>query len=161
VRTPDLAVATTIDEAAVLDGLSEYTERIVDGTLSLLEDVGVGSPEHDGTSAVLFAVLELDHLVLSDHDLLDAPAEAEFVALARRLIEGAEDVGPGDRTEAFDSVEVGVLDADDALLGEELFWLVLDQLSVHEHVWLVTEDFLDLVAHLVLLGLLDLPKCDQ
>ena len=50
----------------------------------------------------------------------------------------------GDQREPLDSVEVGVLDGHDALVGEQLLGVVVDQLSVDEHVDVVLADLVNL-----------------
>ena len=64
--------------------------------------------------------------------------------------EGGDDLAAGDEGEALDAVEVGVLDGHDALVGEELLGVVVDELAVHEDVDVVLADQVNLVLHLLL-----------
>lgn len=78
-------------------------------------------------------------------------------------------------SQAFDTFEVGVFDGHHALLGEQLFGVIVDQLSrrierrdivrsgdrsghspVDEHVAVVLKDLVDFVFHLFLFGQLQL-----
>jgi len=115
----------------------------------------VCSPENDCAGPVRLATLELDHFVFSDHDLFNRLAEAELVALALAIVECTQDVCTCHCTQPLHSVEVCVLDADDAPFGEQLFGLVLHQLPVNEHVRTLGEDAFDFLAHLLLLSLFD------
>lgn len=58
--------------------------------------------------------------------------------------------------EPLDALEVSVLDGHDAGVGEQLLRIVVDELSVDEHVAAVLFDLLHLFAHLLLLGELEL-----
>lgn len=48
-----------------------------------------------------------------------------------------------------------MLDDDDSFFGEELFWVVIDELSVDEHIRLELEDLFNLGLHLLLFGFFD------
>ena len=60
------------------------------------------------------------------------------------LSEGGDDLSAGDEGEPLDAVEVGVLDGHDALVGEQLLGVVVDELPVDEHVDVVLADQLNL-----------------
>ena len=60
------------------------------------------------------------------------------------LSEGGDDLAAGDECEPLDAVEVGVLDGHDALVGEQLLGVVVDELPVDEHVDVVLADQLHL-----------------
>jgi len=50
----------------------------------------------------------------------------------------------GDESQSLNPVEVCVFDGHDALVGEQLFGVIVDQLTVDEHVDVVLADLLDL-----------------
>ena len=50
----------------------------------------------------------------------------------------------GDKSQSLDTVEVRVFDGHDSLVGEQLFGVIVDQLTVDEHVDVVLADLLDL-----------------
>ena len=60
------------------------------------------------------------------------------------LSEGGDDLSAGDEGEPLDAVEVGVLDGHDALVGEQLLGVVVDELPVDEHVDVVLADQINL-----------------
>ena len=60
------------------------------------------------------------------------------------LSEGGDDLAAGDEGEPLDAVEVGVLDGHDALVGEQLLGVVVDELPVDEHVDVVLADQINL-----------------
>ena len=62
---------TSIDATVIFDGGDENAEDVVEGSLSLVDDLLCGSTKDDGAGLALGAATELDHLLLSDHDLLD------------------------------------------------------------------------------------------
>ena len=82
--------------------------------------------------------------------LLDDVTLSELDELG--VSEGGDDLAAGDEGEALDAVEVGVLDGHDALVGEKLLGVVVDELAVDEHVDVVLADQVHLVLHLLLLG---------
>ena len=69
-----------------------------------------------------------------------------------RLAEGGDDLAAGDEGEPLDAVEVGVLDGHDALVGEQLLGVVVDELPVDEDVDVVLADQLHLKGKNVFLN---------
>ena len=99
----------------------------------------------DGAALVGLAAVELDELVFSDHDFLDAGGEAHDRVGPVGLVEGGDDLGAGGHRESLDALEVRVLDHHHALIREQLLRVVVHQLSVHEHVRTVSHDLLNLI----------------
>ena len=60
------------------------------------------------------------------------------------LSEGGDDLAAGDEGQPLDAVKVCVLDGHDALVGEQLLGVVVDELAVDEHVDVVLADQLHL-----------------
>ena len=68
------------------------------------------------------------------------------------MTECGHDLSSSDQGEPLDAIKVGVLDSHNALVSEQLLWVVVDQLSVDEHVHVVAADHLHLLLHLLFLG---------
>ena len=120
----------------------------------LVQDVARRSPKYDGAGLSRLAPAKAQDLVLPDHNLFDHVAFAHGNQLG--MVEGADDLPPGNGRQPLHPVEVGVLDGHDALLGEDALGQVVDELPVDEDVAPVGDDLVALLPHLVLLGLLDL-----
>ena len=56
------------------------------------------------------------------------------------LSKRGDDLAAGDEGQPLNAVEVGVLDGHDALVGEQLLGVVVDELPVDEHVDVVLAD---------------------
>lgn len=107
------------------------------GTLSFIQNVVVGSSEDNGTGPFPFTPLELDHFVFSNHDFFYYSTKAECVTLTFGIVESTENVSSGDCTQSLDSVEIGVFNAHDSVVCEQLLGLVVNELSIDEDVWLI------------------------
>mmetsp|Transcript_41395 Transcript_41395/g.113905 ORF Transcript_41395/g.113905 Transcript_41395/m.113905 type:complete len:448 (-) Transcript_41395:770-2113(-) len=136
------------------DRLRQHAERVVQRTVRLVDDVGVGPPDDNRRRLRVRAAGEADQLVLADHHLLDERALAKLDLVGR--VEGRDDVAIENEREALSAVEIGVLDRHDAVVRKLLLGQVVDELPVDEHVAAVRHDALHLVEHLLLLGGLNL-----
>lgn len=152
----DFGVSTSVDDSLVLDGLLEDAEDVMERSFSFVDDVLTGSSDHDSAGFTLLAAGELDHFVFSDDDFLKESALSEDEVSSFRGIEGGENFGSQGGRESFDSIEIGVFDDDDSFFGEELFRVVVDELSVDEDVGFEFEDLGDFGLHFFLFGFFDL-----
>mmetsp|Transcript_23269 Transcript_23269/g.53775 ORF Transcript_23269/g.53775 Transcript_23269/m.53775 type:complete len:250 (-) Transcript_23269:126-875(-) len=143
-----------MDHARVLDRLVEHGQSVMQRALRLVQDVHRRAAQHNGARLVLGAPRELDDLVLADHHLGDLLAGSQLRLLW--VVEGRHDVRPQDCGQALGAVEVGVLDGHDASLLEQLLGVIVDQLTVDEHVAAVLDNAVHLRLHLLPLRLLDL-----
>mmetsp|Transcript_80971 Transcript_80971/g.242558 ORF Transcript_80971/g.242558 Transcript_80971/m.242558 type:complete len:505 (+) Transcript_80971:37-1551(+) len=90
------------------DRLRQHAERVVQRTVRLVDDVGVGPPDDNRRRLRVRAAGEADQLVLADHHLLDERALAKLDLVGR--VEGRDDVAIENEREALSAVEIGVLD---------------------------------------------------
>ena len=137
----------------ILYSLDQDTDGVVEGALSLVEDVTTGASQDDCASLVLHAAVELDRLVFTNHDFLNRFASTEGSTVWR--VESGKDVGAKNGRESFNTIEVGMFDNHDAGVSQKLLWVVVDQLSVDEDVGSMGQDFLNLIVHLLLLSSLN------
>mgnify|MGYP001578169359 CR=1 FL=1 len=93
---------------------------------------------------------ERTHLVLPNHDLLNRVAHAELDQAG--VVERTRNLSTRDESQTFDALEIGVLDAHDARLGEEGLGVVVDELAVDEAGHAVGFDLGDLGLHLLLVS---------
>mmetsp|Transcript_160935 Transcript_160935/g.516535 ORF Transcript_160935/g.516535 Transcript_160935/m.516535 type:complete len:405 (-) Transcript_160935:533-1747(-) len=146
--------AAAVAYARVGHGLVEHRQGIMERALGLIQDVRRGTPEHDGASLVLVAPRELDDLVLADHHLGNPFAMTELRVPG--VLEGRHDVRAQDRREALGAIEVRVLNRHDTSVLKQLLGIVVDELTVDEHVAAVRHNPVDFLLHLLLLGRLNL-----
>mmetsp|Transcript_160934 Transcript_160934/g.516530 ORF Transcript_160934/g.516530 Transcript_160934/m.516530 type:complete len:633 (-) Transcript_160934:27-1925(-) len=146
--------AAAVADAGVLHGLVEHRQRVVQGALGLVQDVRGGASEDNRARLVLGTARELDDLVLSDHHLGDHRAEAQLGLLG--VLEGRSDVCAQHSRQALGALEVRMLNGHDPSILEELLGIVVDELTVDEHVAAVRRNPVHLVPHLLLLGRLNL-----
>ena len=93
-RAAELGGTTTSDDGRVLDHVTDDADGVMEGPLSLVEDVGTTSTENNAAGSVVLAPGELDDLVFTDHHLFNV-----FAATERRFIglfKSGEDIGPKD-----------------------------------------------------------------
>eukprot|EP00760_Papus_ankaliazontas_P010710 PhM_4_TR14419/c0_g1_i1/m.72372 len=148
-----LAATAAQNRGLAAHRLAQHAQSIVDGALGLVEDVLAGAAEDDRAGLSGGEALEAQDGVLADHNLVDLLSVAVLDVVD--LVEGGEDVSAEGLREAFDALEVRVLDGHDAGLGEQLFGVVVDELAVDEAADVMLRDLGDLLAHLRLLSLLD------
>mmetsp|Transcript_10172 Transcript_10172/g.28758 ORF Transcript_10172/g.28758 Transcript_10172/m.28758 type:complete len:504 (-) Transcript_10172:27-1538(-) len=128
----------------------------MEGALRLVQNVSASTSQNNCTGLPQGNSREAYELVLPNHDFLDELALSNLRVLG--VVEGRHDLTAGDKSEPLDSVEVGVLDGHHSGVREELLREVVDQLPVDEAVDSVVNNLLDLLPHLVLLGLLYRPN---
>ena len=63
--------------------------------------------------------------------------------------------------QSIDALEIGVLDRHHIIIGEQLLRIVVDELSIYEHVDAVRADFAHFLRHLLLLGRFQLGHLDD
>ena len=131
----NFSVAAAEDNLGVFERLHEHAECVMERPLSLVENMSAGATEDDGAGLVGLAAREFNDLVLTQHLLLDELALSEHMQIG--LVEGAQDLRAQHGRESLGAIEVGVLDDHHSFLGHELLRVVVDELSVDEHIWLV------------------------
>ena len=72
-----------------------------------------------------------------------------------RMTESGYNLSSGDEGKSLNAVKVSVLNSHDALISEELLGVVVDELSVDEHIHVVTANQIDLLLHLLFLSQLE------
>ena len=113
-----------------------------------------GTSEHYCACLVALAAIELDDLVLTNHDLLDRSACTENGALG--IVESGKDIRAKDGRESLNTIEISMLNNHNTGFSKKLLRVVIDQLSVDEDIGAVSQDSVNLGLHLLLLSLLDL-----
>jgi len=146
-------VTTTEDDFVVLASGDQDANGVVKGTLSFVENVLAGATEYDGTSLVLVATGELNHLVFTDHDLLDLVAGAKNIGIG--AVKSGQNLGAEDGGESLNTIKVSVLNNHNAGTSEELLGVVVNKLSINEDIGLVGKNFVDFSLHLSLLSFLN------
>jgi len=113
----------------VLNGVDEDAKSIMKGSLYLIKDVHGSTSEDDRTCLVLLASTELDHLVLSDHDLLYAGAESKDLVSPLGSIKCGHNLSSSCCSNSLNAFEVSMFDYDDALLYSLKYFSYLYQPS--------------------------------
>ena len=142
------------DGPRLLDCGCQDAESVVERSLGFTDDLLGGTTDHDGASLAQRNTAELEQGLIADHDLLDEVAFAHLDQLG--VAESGDDFAAGNEGEALNTVEVGVLNGHDSLVGKQLLGVVVDQLSVDENVDVVLADEIHLVLHFLLLRNLNL-----
>merc|ERR1712038_371728 len=149
-----LAAASPEDCPRLLDGAGEDTESVVQTSLRLPDDLLGGSTQDHGAGLAQRNPRKFQQSLVTDLDLLDqiASSNLDFV----RVAECGDDLSTSDESQSLDTIKVCVLDGHDSLVCEQLFGVIVDQLSVDEDVHIVATDHVHFVLHLLLLSQLQL-----
>jgi hypothetical protein len=124
-------------------------------SVSLVQNMFAGSSQNYSAGLVALAAIKLNKFILSDHDFLDAFGMAQNFLAAGRLVESRNKFGTSCNSQSFNSFEIGVFDHHYSLVGEKLFRVIVYELTVHEHVGFILEDFVNLLFHFFSFSLLD------
>jgi pyoverdine/dityrosine biosynthesis protein Dit1 len=81
----------------------------------------------DRASLAELHAAEAHQRLLANHHLLDEIAGSDLDHVW--ILESRDDFSAGDQSQAFDAIEVGMLDRHDAGVSEQLFGVVVDQLT--------------------------------
>ncbi|CAI2362592.1 unnamed protein product [Moneuplotes crassus] len=144
-RHANFTVSSFIENNKVDDSLSEYSEGIKKCYFSFIKDDSTISSE-DNRASFAFTSCEIYDLVFSDHHLVYELAISERGIFW--VIKDRENKDSKDCRESLSFIKVSMLNGHDSLISHELFRVVVHQLSVDEDVWLVGQNFLNLLLHL-------------
>jgi len=131
-RHLNLRVTTAIHNLSVLDCSDKYAESIMERSLGFINDVSRSTSQHDCAGFAFIAATELDEFVFTDHNFFDEFAFSEDFIGTFGAIKSGDDFSTSCSGESLNSIEISVLNDHDALVGEHLFGVVVDELSVDE-----------------------------
>mmetsp|Transcript_4247 Transcript_4247/g.27088 ORF Transcript_4247/g.27088 Transcript_4247/m.27088 type:complete len:458 (-) Transcript_4247:267-1640(-) len=147
-----LWASTSTHHAGIFHGSFQHAQRIVERPLRFVKYVTGRSAQHNGAGFTQRHSGEPHHGLLSHGDLFHqvAGSQAHLDLLLGTKVRGY--LSPSDQRQAFDAVKVGVFYGHDPCICEDLFWIVVDELSIDKAVGTGVQYGLAFVLHLCFLG---------